>query len=140
MVLSLVDDDEIFQFIISRCIANIDSSIRVKLFKDGEEGINYLRTNLGLLDELPDIILLDINMPFMDGWQFLKEFQYLKPSLEKKIFIYLLTSSKNPEDLNRAKQIGELTGYLVKPITRAELQTLIEKFPLESWYKESCAS
>jgi CheY-like chemotaxis protein len=76
-------------------------------------------------------------MPFMNGWEFLKEFKNLKTNIDKDIIIYLLTSSNNQEDINKAKKIKDLSGYLVKPITRSELKKLIINFPKEHWYDES---
>ena len=130
----LIDDDEIFQFIMKNTIAEISPDIRIKFFSDGEKGIDFLKQNLGAATNLPDIILLDVNMPFMDGWEFLNEYKSLQTEIKKDINIYLLTSSNNPNDIAMAKEISELSGYLVKPISKEGIKNLISHFPTNEWY------
>jgi len=130
----LIDDDEIFQFIMKNTIAEISPDIKIKFFSDGEKGIDFLKHNLGAATNLPDIILLDVNMPFMDGWEFLNEYKSLQTEIKKDINIYLLTSSNNPKDIAMAKEISELSGYLVKPISKEGIKNLISHFPTNGWY------
>jgi CheY-like chemotaxis protein len=130
----LIDDDEIFQFIMKNTIAEISPDIKIKFFSDGEKGMDFLKQNLGAATNLPDIILLDVNMPFMDGWEFLKEYKSLQTKIKKDINIYLLTSSNNPNDIAMAKEISELSGYLVKPISKEGIKNLISHFPTTEWY------
>lgn len=68
-------------------------------------------------DELPDVILLDLNMPVVDGWQFLIEFEAFKHSLTKSISIFILSSSVDIRDVERSKQFPSVKGYLSKPLT-----------------------
>ncbi|RAJ11570.1 response regulator [Arenibacter echinorum] len=130
----LIDDDEIFQFIMKNTIAEISPDIKIKFFSDGEKGMDFLKQNLGAATNLPDIILLDVNMPFMDGWEFLKEYKSLQTQIKKDINIYLLTSSNNPNDIAMAREISELSGYLVKPISKEGIKSLISHFPTTEWY------
>ncbi|ASO05310.1 response regulator [Arenibacter algicola] len=130
----LIDDDEIFQFIMKNTIAEISPDIKIKFFSDGEKGMDFLKQNLGAATNLPDIILLDVNMPFMDGWEFLKEYKSLQTQIKKDVNIYLLTSSNNPHDIAMAKEISELSGYLVKPISKEGIKNLITNFPTTKWY------
>ncbi len=133
----LIDDDEIFQFIMKNTIHEINPDIKIQFFTDGEKGIECLKENLDAVNKLPDIILLDLNMPFMDGWEFLNEYKSLKSDLKKEINIYLLTSSNSQQDVERAKEISTLSGYLVKPISRDGLKDLICKFPTPDWYESN---
>ncbi|MCK0192532.1 response regulator [Arenibacter sp. F20364] len=130
----LIDDDEIFQFIMKNTIAEVSPNITIKFFSDGEKGIDFLRQNLGEANDLPDIILLDVNMPFMDGWEFLNEYKSLQSQIKKEMDIYLLTSSNNPSDIAKAKEISALSGYLVKPISKQGIKNLISHFPTNQWY------
>jgi len=130
----LIDDDEIFQFIMKNTIAEVSPDIKIKFFSDGEKGIDFLKQNLGAAINLPDIILLDVNMPFMDGWEFLHEYKSLQTELKKEISIYLLTSSNNPQDIAKAKEISTLSGYLVKPISKDGIKNLVTNFPSNEWY------
>lgn len=131
----LIDDDEIFQFIMKNTIQEINPEIKIQFFTDGEKGIDCIKENLHSANNLPDIILLDLNMPFMDGWEFLNEYRSLESDLKKEINIYLLTSSNSAHDIDRAKEISTLSGYLVKPISRDGLKDLIGKFPTADWYE-----
>ncbi|MDL5514092.1 response regulator [Arenibacter sp. M-2] len=130
----LIDDDEIFQFIMRNTISEISPNIKIQFFSDGEKGIEFLKHNLGTATNLPDIILLDVNMPFMDGWEFLNEYKSLQTEIKKDINIYLLTSSNNPNDIAMAKEISTLSGYLVKPISKEGIKKLIGHFPTDEWY------
>lgn len=116
LVIAIVDDDAIFQFIAKRLIESINSINKTITFSDGKDAIDFIHFNLNNIDILPDIIFLDINMPVMNGWQFLKKYKELNSKIEKKIIIYLLTSSNNPDDLIQAERMNEVTDYLVKPI------------------------
>jgi CheY-like chemotaxis protein len=77
--------------------------------------------------ELPDIIFLDIDMPIMDGFQFMEEYVKIKPKLGKKITIYMVSSSVDPVDIERARKISEITDYIVKPITQNQLTDIIQE-------------
>ncbi|PLB17916.1 MAG: Two-component response regulator [Flavobacteriaceae bacterium FS1-H7996/R] len=78
------------------------------------------------MEALPDVILLDLNMPVMDGWEFLEEFISLKPKLEKKIPIYIVSSSNDPADIMKAKSISEVTDFIIKPVTEAKFVEMIQ--------------
>lgn len=78
--------------------------------------------------ELPDVIFLDIDMPIMDGFEFMEEYVKLKPKLGKKITIYMVSSSVDPVDIDRAKKISEITDYIIKPITQDQLTYIIQEF------------
>jgi CheY-like chemotaxis protein len=76
---------------------------------------------------LPDIILLDIYMPEMDGWEFIQEFQKIKDQLTKRIEIHIITSSNHPKDITRARTFPEIKAYLQKPVTLEALQEVVMK-------------
>lgn len=135
MTFFLIDDDQVFQFITSKTLKKINPSVNIEKFLDGEEGMNRIKGCLQNQKELPDVVLLDINMPFLNGWEFLKEFQTIEHQLEKEVHIYMLTSSDDPDDLKRAKEFSELSGYLIKPVTEQELEVLIRDFPVKDWFQ-----
>jgi len=94
-------------------------------FTDAEEAISYLESHCAEPENMPDIIFLDINMPIMDGWQFLSEFRMIKSRLSKLIKVYIVTSSTDPKDIEQAKEFEEVADYLVKPLNPDKLKELI---------------
>tara|TARA_R110000796_G_scaffold67449_5_gene154798 strand:+ start:53759 stop:54166 length:408 start_codon:yes stop_codon:yes gene_type:complete len=123
----LVDDDEIYIYLTKRLLNDISEEIAVSSFTDGEQAIDFIKACTSEKVELPDVILLDVNMPFLDGWGFLLEFKKLKSKLEDKVHIYLVTSSELDDDKKRAKDFEELTGYYVKPISEKDLIEILEE-------------
>ena len=122
----IIDDDPIFVFGTKRMMALANFCNNFMVFQNGEEAINYLKPIIQTKNfALPDIILLDINMPIMDGWQFLDEFTSI-PN-DKKITIYIVSSSIDPQDIARAKEYDTISNYLVKPITSEKLQSILSE-------------
>ena len=124
--IALIDDDEIFQFTTSRIIKLTNLPYTVTQFFNGEQAITYLGQHAELADKLPDIILLDINMPVIDGWMFLDEFKTLAGKLKKNITLYMVSSSIAPEDISRAKTNPLVKDYLVKPVSIETLQDVLK--------------
>ena len=117
-IVCIVDDDKIYQFTSKKIISNVDIPLDIIIFSDGEEALNYLKANLHSFQLLPDYIFLDINMPFKDGWQFLDEYHLLKNKLAKPNKIFIVSSSIDEEDLERAAENHLLSGYIAKPLTK----------------------
>ncbi|SDS30350.1 response regulator [Christiangramia echinicola] len=120
----IIDDDPIFVFGTKKImkLANFCNSFLV--FHNGEEALNHLKPIIeSNNDSLPDVILLDLNMPVMDGWEFLDEF--IKIPCEKEITIYIVTSSIDPMDFDRAKDYDNISNYLIKPISSQKLQEIM---------------
>ena len=124
--IGLVDDDEVYVFLTKKVIESTNLIDLIKVFKNGLQALNYLKENFDKPDSLPEIILLDLSMPVMDGWQFLEEWVKMKPKIGKKITIYLCTSSISPVDILRAKEIAEVTDIIFKPITKEKLIDIIK--------------
>ncbi|WP_025742972.1 response regulator [Aquimarina pacifica] len=126
--LCLVDDDVIHQFIIKKLIQRVDNEKKdLLVFSNGEEAIRHLKSSYNDIEQLPDLILLDLNMPVMDGWEFLDEYNSIAPLLKKKIKIYILSSSKNPEDIKKAMTYTKISEYITKPINETQLSSIIEE-------------
>lgn len=123
--LFLIDDDEIYLFTMKRMIEKNNLVNNVHEFKNGFDAIEFLNKvaiNNHVL--LPDIIFLDINMPVMDGWSFMDVFSLLKPKLSKKIEVYMISSSINQSDIDRAKSITDISDFIVKPIGTEQLKNI----------------
>lgn len=124
--LTLIDDDDIFVFLTKKVVEQTKLVDLIKVFGNGLDAINYLKENKYNVEVLPEIILLDLSMPIMNGWQFLEEFTKLNPSIGKKITIYICSSSISHDDITRAKAINEVSDYIIKPITKDKLIDLIK--------------
>ena len=98
-----VDDDKLFVYLTRKTIEATNFGGQIKEFGDGEEAIDYLKQIADDTELLPDIILVDLNMPIMDGWEFLEEYMLIKPGMKKNATIYLVSSSISPHDIERAK-------------------------------------
>lgn len=122
----VIDDDPIFVFGIKKVMQLIDFCEGILVFKNGQEALNNLKAIISAKEQLPDIILLDLNMPILDGWQFLEEF--IKIPCNKKILIYVVSSSVDPEDVLRAKSYESVSDYIVKPISVAKLKEVLYDF------------
>ncbi|WP_179338571.1 response regulator [Winogradskyella ludwigii] len=121
----VIDDDDIYQFTILKVLESIKLNKKVIFFSDGEEALDFMTANLLNDTELPDVIFLDINMPIMDGFQFMEEYVKIKPELNKKITIYMVSSSVDAVDIERAKSISDISDYIIKPIEPKQLKKIM---------------
>jgi CheY-like chemotaxis protein len=117
----VIDDDTIYQIIVNKIIQKSEMFSAISSFKNGKEALDAVTNSLNNNETLPDIILLDINMPIMDGWEFMEEMTLLKPSISKQIIVYVVSSSIAIEDKNRSKTYPDILGYLSKPVNINDL-------------------
>jgi len=122
----LVDDDELYLYLMEKTIHQLSEELVVSSFTDGEQAVEYITQCTKEKIDLPEVIFLDINMPFLDGWGFLSEFKKLKPKLAHQINIYMVSSSMRESDIRRASHFEELTGYVIKPVNKAQLAEIFK--------------
>ena len=125
--LCIVDDDPIYVFTTKRTLQVGQFCNSILVFNNGKEAYDNLSTMSLTGQNMPDMILLDLNMPIWDGWDFLNEFSKL--TLPKKIIIYIVTSSKHPEDIHRAKKYNLVSNFIIKPITIENLKDELKNTP-----------
>ena len=121
----LIDDDSIYQFVSCKTLEATGHANKIKVCSNGQEAYRFLEENMHNADELPDVILLDVNMPVMNGWQFLDAYQSLKPNLSKEIQIFLVTSSMNDQDKEYLKRYNCVQDYIVKPLSREKITEIL---------------
>lgn len=116
-IICIIDDDPIYQIITKKIISRSEAKKNIISFSNGAEAIERFVGNVHKPDLLPDVILLDIDMPIMDGWDFMASFQRIQPMIQKKISIYIVSSSIANSDKEKAKTFEGIMGYLSKPLT-----------------------
>jgi two-component system, chemotaxis family, chemotaxis protein CheY len=122
----LVDDDHIYQFTAKKTLEAMGFAEQVDVFPDGEKALAFIRQHLSDPSVLPDIIFLDINMPIMDGWQFVEAFQKLDLG-NKKVDLYMVSSSVDEADQERSRKYQVINDYIIKPVGRSRFEQLISE-------------
>jgi CheY-like chemotaxis protein len=128
----LIEDNDFINIYNRRVIEQLNLVENIEIVEDGQEGLDYLMQQgkfaaNGHAHNIPDLILLDLNMPRVNGWEFMQEFQKIKNTINKRIVIIVLSTSPNPDDIKRSEDICDIAAFVSKPLTREVLGKLIEK-------------
>lgn len=125
----LIDDDEPTNFLNQIIIESCGCAEEIKTAQSGSEALEYLlQTNANQTYPCPDLIFLDINMPAMNGWEFLERYRQLDSHYKGKIMIVMLTTSLFPEDKQRSTEIPEISAFENKPLTEEKLDNILKRF------------
>lgn len=116
----IIDDDKLSIKLMSMLISKNNFCEEIVSFHNPQTALDELKSNATNPSKLPDVILLDLNMPVLDGWQFLDEFAMV--SFEKKIVVFIVSSSIDPCDLEMAKNYPIVKGYIIKPLSSEKLK------------------
>jgi len=118
----IIDDDEIFVVLTEIQLNKAGCFGEIYNFPNGEEALEQIKQDIND-NVLPDFILLDLNMPIMDGWQFLEAYRNLQ--IEQQIPVFIATSSIDPSDLERSKSICVVKGVISKPINSEKIKDIM---------------
>ena len=124
----LIDDDPDDNFIHERVISKSHVSKRVIAMEKAKDALAYLTSEKNTGDTHPDLIFLDINMPAMNGWEFLEAYNKLNKSLQSHAVVVMLTTSDNPDDKLKAKSLNIASDFKTKPLTPEMLDDIIGKY------------
>lgn len=123
-IVMLVDDDETDNYISKRVIEMTQFAKRVEIKKSGASALSYFYSNMDDISQLPDIIFLDINMPVVDGFVFLYEFERFDELIKDKCKVIILSSSDNKRDIDKIVNDRHVVRFLTKPLTEEALEEL----------------
>jgi CheY-like chemotaxis protein len=127
----LIDDNEADNFLHQIVIEDLDCAEKVTALTNGKEAIDYIQKLLDEGKSWPEIVFLDINMPVMDGWEFLEEYGKLKGIDEHPKIIMMLTTSLNPDHKSMAESNGFVSSFLNKPLDEESLKKIIADISLQ---------
>ena len=120
----IIDDDQLSTFLTQSLLELEGGAQEVSIFHSAHEALEALR--VAAAEHLPQVILLDLNMPIMDGWDFLEALAPLEQKLIGKCHIYILTSSLDSADINCMKAYPVVSGLIQKPINSEDIESVFK--------------
>ncbi|SDM23359.1 Response regulator receiver domain-containing protein [Daejeonella rubra] len=113
----IIDDDPIHQRIAQIMISKNQIYDDFVSYTEADKALEFLKANSEDHAKLPDVILLDLNMPVVDGWDFLESFEIFRQDLKKAVRVFIVTSSVDEKDIARSKLFASVKGFISKPLT-----------------------
>jgi CheY-like chemotaxis protein len=122
----IIDDDEINNKLCRKIIEKTYPDAFIADFTDPQEGFNYIvREYSGSRSDTKAILLLDINMPVLDAWDFLELFDKVDERVKSRVKVHILSSSVNKADMSRAQSNKNVEYYLIKPLTKESIRLIV---------------
>lgn len=126
---TLIEDNAIFCFLFKRFLEDYPSrKIDIEIFSDGKEAWDHFVAIKELPSLFPDIIFVDINMPFMNGWELIENLLVNNIEIIHKVPIYVVSSSKSSSDIGKLKEYKFIKDYIIKPIDREGIYAILDKY------------
>jgi CheY-like chemotaxis protein len=119
----IVDDDPVFRYISTKMIEKVNSDLVINLYSNGKEALDFLLENY--VDKNFYYILLDINMPAMDGWEFLQALEKTAFVKTGNVSIHIVSSSVDDSDIKKSESYGLVQGFLHKPLSHDMIKSII---------------
>ncbi|HEY1047836.1 MAG TPA: response regulator [Bacteroidia bacterium] len=119
----IIDDDEVIIYLTDIIIKNVEFCEKLSTFTKANDALESLKVALETGKNIPSVILIDLNMPVMDGWRFLDEL--VKLDTKKQIPVFIFTSSIDSRDMERAQKYGIVKDYIIKPLTIHKINKIL---------------
>lgn len=120
----LIDDDPLNNLLSEMNIEEVFPDAKIMAFTEPKKGLDYILTNFNNPGEGKSILFLDLNMPKMTGWEFMVQFEKADTIVKEQLLIYILSSSVNPVDLEKAKVNPYVICFIEKPLTKEVLNSI----------------
>lgn len=121
----VIDDDKINNILCRKIIQGIAPESDIQTFFDPNAGLRYIKSTYGIREAKDAILLLDINMPTLFGWEVLEEFKTFHEVIRQHFMIFMLSSSVDPKDKERANNSPLVSGYIEKPLTALKIKAIM---------------
>lgn len=121
--LLIIDDDDINIFIIKKIVEKTELAIQITSKSNGQQAIDYIKETLANPEQFPQLMLIDINMPIMNGWEFIEAYQTL--NVQQSVDMYILSSSVYENDIEKTKNYSCVKGFISKPLSIDRLKELV---------------
>ncbi len=123
----VIDDSELDCFIARKIIRHTNEHLSINTFQDAQLALETIQAGIAHAAGSKTIVLLDLQMPLMNGFQFVEEFEKLPPETQKKYMVVILSSTRNTNDIHRILTYPAVNDILEKPLTREKLSSLMAK-------------
>ncbi len=124
----LIDDDFATNYIHQKLITKVNNEVKIQIAHSGLEALNIINKNTEGNNWEPDLIFLDINMPTMNGWEFLDNYDKLNYEWITECILFMVSSSSNPEDIAMSKTHSRVNGMVNKPLRKEVVLAIFEKY------------
>lgn len=121
--LLVIDDDDINIFIIKKIVEKTELAINMVSKSNGQQAIDYIKETTDSAAQFPHLMLIDINMPIMNGWEFVEAYQML--NIQHNVDMYILSSSVYENDIEKTKSYTSVKGFISKPLSIERLKELV---------------
>ncbi|MCT8339488.1 response regulator [Flavobacteriaceae bacterium TK19130] len=125
----VIDDDNVYVNLVKKVVELKKLCEKLLIFRNGKEALDYFSALYEDRDAsvFPELILLDLNMPVMNGWDFLQNFSQVTTASELPGSLYIVSSSDDVSEIDKAKSYGLVSDYLIKPLNLMQFENLFFK-------------